>query len=332
MAATLPIAASVIGIGSGLNSLFGHGQQGGSSSSKPYVPTGLGGADQTWQQLLQQLSGGSQGVGGAVSPNNMAAYQALMGIPTGGLTQAGNNAGAYYGSLASSQDLMQQALAGQGNAIGAAGRQLWQTALDPNNALRDQLQQQIRDASRAGTTARGIGMAPQAAGIENQDVSNFLMNWQQQQLQRQALGLQGMGQAFGQAGQDYTGASNLGTSAAGNITQSALTPYQMAVMAAGAPFTYGGMLTQGQGGLNNLYTQGLGSIIPYLNSGQGATSQLFNQQQTGLNNFTTGLQQAARYLPNVFSGYSTPNAQTSLGTNQNIFADPSTFGGDNPYG
>lgn len=304
---SLATVAAVVGIGTGLNSLtggslFGGGGSGSGSSSAQYIPTGLGSADTTWQQMLQQMTGGANQVGNAVTPNNLAAYNALMGIPTSGLTQAGQNAGQYYGSLASNQDAMHNNLVNQGNQAGAAGMQLWNTALDPNNALHDRLQQQVRDQSRVATSARGIGMSPQAAGIENQDLSNFNMNWQDRLLGRQLQGLQGMNQAFDQAGRDYTGGSNLATSAAGNILQSQMTPYQMATMAAGAPFNYGGMLTSGQQGVSNLYGQPMQSIIPYLNFGAGAQNNAFGQQQTGLNNFTTGLQQLGQspYLQNVF--------------------------------
>ena len=304
---SLATVASVIGIGAGGLSLFnglrgGGGQQGGSSNASTYVPTGLGSADQTWQQVLQQLTGGAGGLAGVANPAILQAFNRMMGIDTGPLVNAGRNSGDYLFNLAGNQDAMHNNLVNQGNQAGAAGTQLWQTALDPQNALRNQLQQQVTDASRAGTTARGIGMSPQAAGIENQDVSNFLINWQNQQLGRQIAAAQGMGQAYDQAGRDYTGGSNLATSAAGNLLQSQLTPYQIQQMAYGSPLQYAQQAAGAQGGIDQQLGGVLSAIIPYLNSGQGATSQLFGQNQANLSNTMSGLYGIARYLPNVFQG------------------------------
>lgn len=303
---SLPLGTvgSIVGIGSGLNSIFGHHGSGGSGSSSVYTPTGSGAADTTFQQMLAQLSQSMQGYGNQVQPAMSTAFANLMGIPTQGLNNAGQAAGNYYFNLAGNQDAMHNILADQGNQAGAAGSQLWRTALDPENQLRNTLQQQVTDASRAATGARGIGMSPQAAGIENQDVSNFLMNWQDRQLGRQSQGLQGMLSAFGQAGQDYTGASNLATSAAGNLLNSGTVPYQMNTMAAGAPFNYAQMFNQGMGGLGQNMAGVMSQIIPYLYAGQGAAGMNFNQGQVGLNNLTTGLSQLGQspFMQNVFGG------------------------------
>lgn len=330
---SLPLGTvgSIVGIGSGLNSIFGHHGSGGSGAgSTVYTPTGSGAADQSFQQMLTQLQQAMSGYGNQVTPAMTQAFGNLMGIPTSGLTDAGGRAGRYYNDLASGQDALGGALRQQGGQAAGAGQQLWNTALDPENQLRNTLQQQVTDASRAGTSARGIGMSPQAAGIENQDVSNFLMNWQDRQLGRQSTGLQGMLSAFGQAGQDYTGASNMGTAAAGNIMNSGTVPYQANTMAAGAPFNYAQMFNQGMGGMGQNMAGVMSQIIPYLYAGQGAAGMNFNQGQVGVNNLTTGLQQLGKspFLQNVFNNQPL-NSQDTMGTNYNIFSPP-TF--DQPYG
>lgn len=336
---SLATVAAVVGTAAGGMSLInqfrgGSGGGGTGGGGQSYVPQGSGGADTAWQQILQQLQGGAGGAANAINPNIASAYQAMSQIPTSGLTQAGQQAGQYYGNLASNQDAMHNLLANQGNQAGAAGQQLWQTALDPQNQLRNMLQQQVTDASRAGTSARGIGMSGNAAGLENQDVSNFLMNWQDRQLGRQSTGLQGMLSGYNQAGQDYTGASNLATAAGGNILQSGQVPYGANTMAAGAPFGYANQYNQAQGGTNQNLSAIMAQIIPYLYAGQGATGQNFAQGQTGLNNFTSGLTQLGKspFLQNVFGNMqsgSPQNSQSTFGTNQNIY-NPPTF--DQPYG
>lgn len=348
---SLATVAAVVGTVAGGASLYNQfrggnttGASGGGGSGQTYVPTGSGAADQSFQQMLQQMQGGASGVGGAVSPAIMQAFQRMMGIDTQPIADAGRNAGQYYGSLASSQDAYHNMLVdsawrnygGQGRLQGA-GDSIWNTAQDPEGALRDRLAGQVQNTSRAATSARGIGMSPQAAGIESQDLSRFYQDWQDRQLGRQATGLQGMAGAYGMgnqlgasAGQDLTGASNFGTAAAQNIGQSAMTPFQMMMAAYGAPMQYAGQLTGAQAGVNNLYGNAMQQIIPYLYAGQGAAGQQYSQGQTGLNNFTTGLQQLGKspMLANLWTPQPM-NSQNTLGTNQNIFGNT---GGDTPYG
>ncbi len=284
---SLATVAAVVGIGAGINSLTGGSLTGGSGSggSATYVPTGLGQADTTFQQFLQSLGKNVGSESSTVQPGLQSGYAA---------TQPGGQFGNLGSMLANFAQLLGQG--GQtaqqnAGALTGAGNQVFQTALDPQNQLRSQLQQQVTDASRAGTSARGIGMSPEAAGIENQDVSNFLINWQNQQLQRQLSGLQGMGGAYNaaatqgsQAGQDFAGSSGL---------------YNTASL---LPFQYANAFTGSQQPINQGFGQILSQIIPYLNSGQGATGQAFQQQQTGLNSLTSGLGQLGKIFSSNPSG------------------------------
>lgn len=263
MADLLGPIASVVGIGSGLNSLFGGGQ-GGNSGGGTYVPTGRPQVDQSWltalapiiQSLIKEqgnISGPVNTGYAATQPGGQFGY-----LPTL-LQQFGN---AMINSAG--QDQANQGL------LSTAGNQVFQTALDPQNALRDKVQQQVMDASRAGTSARGIGMGGEAAGIENQDVQNFLMNWQQAQLGRELSGLQGMQGAMGTAG-------NLGGQAGQALGQSgkfynagAMFPFETAGAYSGA---LGGPMSQFQG----LSPQMLG----YLGLGNQSSQQGFNNQNTG---------------------------------------------------
>jgi hypothetical protein len=274
---SLPILgalASIIGIGAGAKSLFG----GGSSSptaqgSTSYVPQAQGTADQFAQQMMQQYGGAAGQAAPQIEQGLGQAYQA---------TQPGGQ----FGNLGNLAQLYQQMLQGQagqsygqGQNLYGAGNQLWQTALDPQNALRDKMQQQVTDASRAGTSARGIGMGGEAAGIENQDVSNFLMNWQNAQLGRQAQGLQGMTGAYGGAGQQGQLGNAQLAGAMGMGQGGAQFPMQMANL-------YGqGMQT----GVYSPYAQGMGMGSNYMGIGQQGGAQAFGQNQTGLGNLAGGL-------------------------------------------
>lgn len=296
----LGAVAPILGIASGAKNLLG-GQQGGSKSPNAYVPTGLGAADQNYQQMLQQLMQQIQGAGGQITPQLAQAFQTLLGA----IGPAGQSAGQQYGTLAGQAGQAGSFLNNMGQGVGQAGQQLWQTALDPQNALRQQMQQQVVDASRAGTSARGIGMGGEAAGIENKAVQDFLLNWNNNQLQRQATGLQGYANASNQAGRDVTGGLAAGALAPEYTTASATAPFGAL---AGASQMYTGAMAP----LNQQYGAGMDQIIKYLNQGNAATGQAFDQGQTGLANLTYGAGKlgntlgsssggAGDWLANIFS-------------------------------
>lgn len=343
---TLATVGAVVGIGSAIYGMSGGGG-GGSGGSTPYqyIPTGLNSADNRWQQQQGQLGGYIDQTTGQIAPNLSAAYQAQQNIDPSQLQATANQAGGYYGQLASQQDQYHTMMGQQaGVNFGAqqaqmnAGNQLYQTSLDPQNALRAQMQQQTVDASRAGTSARGIGMSGNAAGIENQDVSNFLMNWQNQQLQRQATGLQGMTSAYaganqqGQAGQQgLIGSSNMAANAAGSLQQSGAVPFNTAQQIGGLPYGYA---NQYGGAMNsNVYTPyGASSAqqIPYMNSGQNAGQNAFNQGQTNLNNLTTGLNQFGQATGGGFYGGQQqypPSITTNYGNDNTSIGPPDPGGG-----
>ena len=154
---SLATVAAVVGIGAGINCSTGGSLTGGGGQrrSATYVPTGLGQADTTFQQFLQSLGKNVGSESSTVQPGLQSGYAA---------TQPGGQ----FGNLA--QHSPTRATAQQGGqtanqgALTGAGNQVYQTALDPQNQLRSQLQQQVTDASRAGTSTRGIGMGRKQPG------------------------------------------------------------------------------------------------------------------------------------------------------------------------
>lgn len=321
---SLATVASVIGIGSGIKNLTG----GSGGSSNAYVPTGQGGADSSWQQFMQQMQ---QLIGqntGDTNPVLQQAFQKMLGIDTSGVTAAGQTAGQgdwhnYDLSNLYSQMMRDQA----GQAFGSAdqlkstGNQVWQTAQDPQKALQTQLQQQVTDASRAGTSARGIGMGGESAGIENKAVSDFLINWQNQQLQRQLAGGQGqagMYDAAGRQGQlgnaNLVGSMNFGALAPQYAMQAGMDPFQANMTAAQLPFQATGAYQQGVNNNLSQYGGAMAQIMPYLNFGQTASNNAFGQQQYGLNNLAWGANQLGKSsLPDWLNSYFSP-AQPGAGT------------------
>ncbi|MHB8815839.1 MAG: hypothetical protein ACYDAE_21615, partial [Steroidobacteraceae bacterium] len=306
------------------------------SAFTPYSPTGLAGADTNWQTLMTDLMANMVGPGtatnqvsGQLSPAYLQELATISG-PYGSAQQvAANQAGAYYGNMASQADqfhniMTGQALTNYGNeaALTGAGNALWNTAQDPQNALRNRMQQQVTDASRASTSARGIGMSPEAAGIENQDVSRFLQDWQNQQLQRQALGLQGMTGAYkgageqGQAGgTNLSGAQAMSALAPQLLQQSASVPYQAQMAVPQNIMNASDKYIQSQqadqwGPLANLMSM----FIPYMNYGAGAQANAFNAGQANLSNLTS--------LLGMFGGQGGGAGGSPFGTLSSLYSNP----------
>jgi hypothetical protein len=263
---SLATVASVVGIAAGADTLLGGGGgSGGNAAGGTYVPTGRGQADMTWQQLMPLIAASIQQQQGNISGPVNAAYRATQ--PGG---QFGNLPSTLQGFGNANVNSAGQDQANQG-LLSAAGNQTYQTALDPQNALRNQLQQQVTDASRAGTSMRGIGMGGEAAGIENQDVNNFLINWQNQQLGRQLAGLQGMQGSMSASG-------NLGQQA-GTALGQAGQQYNAGAM---FPFETAGAYTGAMQGPENAFGQLSPQLLAYLGLGNQASQQGFGNNQLGL--------------------------------------------------
>jgi hypothetical protein len=283
----------------------GEGGGSGVPGSMTYVPQHQGQADDMWQTLLTQMMGAEGG-------------SADMLVPF--LRDAFANSG--YGDLATLMRSWGGTLEGQAGTaydraqgLRAAGGQMWGTALDPENALHDRTQGRVTDASRVATSARGIGMSPQAAGMETDAVSNFNLDWNDRQLGREATGMQGLTSAYDSAGR-YSQLGNADLAGAQSMYQGAgALPFNLASLFSGA-------MTNGVYGPASGIMGNLGS---YMGLGQSGSNASFGQGQTNLNNLTTGLSQFSQspgmgWLSNFF----TPS---SGGSGASGYVDPNGWGG-----
>jgi hypothetical protein len=255
-----------------IGSAFGLGTPGGQGGTA-YVPTGQSNVDQALQGLFSGLSSDIGTASNVLMPALLQAFQA---------TQPGGQFGGLPGQLQGYQGTLANQAQGAYGAMAPlqqAGQQVYNTALDPQQALYNRLYQQTQDASRAGTSARGIGMSPEASGIENQALSNFNIDWQNQQLARQLAGLQGLTSGYGAAGQ-YGQLGNADLAGAA----------QMGQTGAQLPFNFANAYGQG---MNTAYgpLQTLGNeLANYLGLGQGASSLASSQGQNALGNVSQGMQ------------------------------------------
>lgn len=162
-----------------------------------------------------------------------------------------------------------------------AGNATYQAGLDPRQALYGRTQQQLQDQTRASDSARGLAMSPYSAGIENKAMSDFNIDWQNQQLSRQLAGLQGMSGANNAAvnwGQLGLGNRQLGADINAQNMNAVLTAIQALSGGRGGPGGGapggGGFKMPNLGGVGDAFGNGLTSAGQFLNN-------LWNPSQPG---------------------------------------------------
>ena len=332
----MPWIAPLVGVGASM--LLGGGQQSGGgasgSSGAGYVGTDLSGADTGWQQAFNAQSGIASGNQQATSPYFGNSLQQGENINYQPYLQAAGQAGQAYGqagNLAQQQagqySQMAQTAQGQQNQLYGAGNQIMQTAFDPQNALYAQTQQQLSDQVNAGQAARGLGNSAEGASEFNQAMGNFDINWQNNQLGRQAQGITSLdaanqagmnqGTQYGQMQSAALGAQNSAGTAYGMSGQVPMTAQQYAAAQPGAiANTYQGYMGGQQGLYGTVGNQGLA----YMNDGTSA--QQGNAVQTAANNaaMVQGISGAAK----SYFGTPTPSPQPVGGGTPYSSADPST--------
>ncbi|WP_321921733.1 hypothetical protein [Burkholderia sp. BCC1998] len=272
------------GIGGSLVSgMMSPGTSGGGGGSY-YVPSGLPQADLGWQNLQAQASQNQ-----AAISNLMPYYQQALqnGYASSNLygpayLQHAIDAAGQYGNVGSAlTNLGNMDLATQQQLLGA-GQNVFNLGLDPQSALYARTQQQVQDQVNANNSMYGLGQSAAGAGVANQAMSNFNIDWQNQQLQRALSGLQGYAGAantagsYGQAGANALSQAPQYTLLAGSLpydTSNSIAAYPGSLAATFASQVEQGPLSSAQ----SLQ----GQIIPYLNYGAGAQSVPFQAQAQG---------------------------------------------------
>jgi hypothetical protein len=145
-------------------------------------------------------------------------YAALFQQGAGGASNMAMNA-------ALAQSGLGYGLAGQGMGMAGPAGQVLATGFDPQQALYARTAQQLQDQMRASSAARGVAMSPFGAGLENQAMSNFNIDWQNAQLQRQLQALAGYGGALGQGAQLTGQGAQMFGAAPGQYLAGASMPY-----------------------------------------------------------------------------------------------------------
>jgi hypothetical protein len=271
--------SGVGGLIGGLSGLFGGNN----------VPTGP--APWLMPNMNQAAGNAFSGISGLSGYGNAAqgtsgpaanTFQNLYNNPYAGGYLGGANVASAMGQTAASNAY------GTGAALTGAGigtlpyvQSIFNTAMDPQGALYSRTFQNVQDQSRANLEASGVASTPYGAGIQNQAGSNFNIDWQNQQLGRQALGAQAGGNLLTAGGN----LANLGT----GIQNLAPSQY---LSASGMPFGTFGQIGNAQnaalssylgniGGAQNISNLPIQDWLSYVQAGNqagGVANQAYNNQ------------------------------------------------------
>jgi hypothetical protein len=169
--------------------------------------------------------------------------QNLISNPYANTYQAGaNSAGAAAGTLGN------QAFANSGTLSNYASN-VMNLGLDPQNALYNQQYYNTAQQTDADLSARGLNNSAAGAGIASNNLNNFNIDWENNQLSRAEGGLSAGSSAYGEA-------ENLGESGVSDINNSGLLPYNASETVytniGNALNNYANFLSQGQNYNNSI--------------------------------------------------------------------------------
>jgi hypothetical protein len=259
-----------------------------------YQPPNQAQAAQGFFGGVSALQPSAQAYSSYAMPQIQQAVQGVVNNPYAAPQQAGVNAASQYATGTLAPQLQQGAtsLAGLGQLGAGFAPQALSAGFDPQNALYNRTQQQVSDQSNATNAMYGLSASPYGAGVANKSLSDFNIDWQNQQLGRQATAANTAGQLTNLANAGYGGAGQLGTQAFQTGVSGATQPYS----------TYAGNLMNnisalGQGGTAGAAAQSpaqtfINDFATYLGIGQNAAANQNQANQARYQNQLAG-QQAA---------------------------------------
>ncbi len=262
-------------MGGAIGGLFGGG-----GPSQPnvqvYQPSGTSSQDSNLQNLLSQSYGnlyGSSNPYTQTMPQAQSIYGSLYNSPYASAYQtAAGNAGAGYTNTGNTALMNSTALSGGIPQLMAGANQVYQTGLDPQQALYNQQFQRTNDQANVSNAQYGL-TGQQAAGNTQQADTNFNIDWQNNELSRQIAGLGGAAGAMGAAGSLGTTAAGLGGTGAGQLTTGGATPYGASASIAGQQQNALQAYIQQLLGPTTSTENTIGQQQNYLNTGVNASAQ-----------------------------------------------------------
>ena len=273
------------------------------SGAANYIPSNQAGIDTSYNQLFSNLQTGAQGLQNFGIPAVYNYAQNIQNNPyaSGALTGTLNASQFAQGTQIPALQSTYQNLTGLGQESQPYANQILQTGFDPQQSLYDRTGKQLQDQYGASNAMAGLS-GPAAAGVMNQGMSNFNIDWQNQQLQRQQQAAQG----YGNLVQSGTGAINAGMGYLGQIpgtmTGATAIPYSTYNTLQQMPMQ---SINQAAGTVQSLLnptTAAMGSALSYLGTGTAASSAFNNAVNQNYGNQLAGYNAQNQAYQNQMSG------------------------------
>lgn len=292
MAAMLGVGGALLGGGSALKGLIGgtpaQNVQLPPQFNMPNMPDAASGAFSSAGTIA-----GMPNIPQQLYPQFSAAASNILQNPgAGGMLQGAQGAANLGAGAANNAYGMGQFLSSAGGSMLPYAGQIMQTGFDPQNALYDRTQHQLQDQVRASNAATGTGMSPFGAGVENKAMSDFNIDWQNNQLGRQSTAAGAAGGLLGAGGNAIGAGNSMMAGAPGMLSSTSMLPYSAYNQLGGDQFN--ALNTLSSAGLNQMTTPQMqqAAWMQYLQGGNQA-GQVANQNaQVGVNQANTAFNQS----------------------------------------
>lgn len=256
---------------------------GGDNAPTTYNPGWQKGADQQFQQLAQSTGSWASAIPSTVAPYYGATLGNIINNPNAASAMSTADRVSGLGQGVGGADLTNAGLmTGAGNAGLSAALAALQAGFDPQGALYNRTQQQVSDQANATAAMYGLGSSPYGAGTTGQTLSNFNIDWQNNQLGRELAALSGFTGGAAGAANDFGAAASLGQNGLGVLTNSGMLPYETSQGIYGNDLNALGAYTSGMVGALTPGFQQQNSDLGYIAAGQNASAQnlsAWEQQQ-----------------------------------------------------
>ena len=201
---------------------------------------------------------------------------------SGGYQAAAGTAAGLYGQLSPLATGASSALYGAGNQALGAGSAILQAGFDPQKQLYSQVQNQNSQQNLAQLANMGVAATPYGAGVAGQENTNFNLDWQNNQLQREATAASAYGGLNQTAQNDFAAGGQQGQLGAQAALMQGQLPWQTSNAINQSAI---GALGQQQG----LYGNAQAGAANYLQSDFGASQTAYQDQLQQSQNMWGGI-------------------------------------------
>jgi hypothetical protein len=220
----------------------------------------------------------------------------ILSNPYAGTYQAGaNSAGSQYGALAPLATGAASSLYGAGNQALASGNEILQAGFDPQNQLYAQVQNQNQQQNLAQLASLGVAGTPYGGSVASQANTNFNLDWQNNQLQREATAASAYSGLNNTAQSDYAAGYTQGQGGA-----------NASLMAGNIPYATTNAINQNDlsaiQGQQGLYGTAQSGAANYLNSSWQAQNQQYNNEEQQYQSMMSGIGSLLGMGTSMFGG------------------------------